>query len=169
MMSKLFAQSLKGLTLRWFCNLAPESIDSFDELLLEFMRSYSVHIQSGKTTKDLWGVVQGLNETLRTYFKCFIKAILEISGLDDGTTGEVLKKGLKHMSLFKNEICTKYLPTIQNALHRAKGFIDLEEENERVEQELAWTQKEVTMKACDERQEQTTRHELTRTPRQHES
>ena len=74
---------------------------------------------------------------LHTYFKHFIKAIIEISGLDDGTTGETLKKGMKHMSLFKNEICTKYPPTIQNALHRAKWFINLEEENERVEQELA--------------------------------
>lgn len=71
-----------------------------------------MHIQSGKTTKDLWEVVQGPNKTLRIYFKCFIKVILEISGLDDGTTGEVLKKGLKHMSLFKNEICSMYLPTI---------------------------------------------------------
>ena len=51
MMCKLFAQSLKGAALRWFCNLPPESIDSFDKLSLEFMRSYSVHIQSGKTTK----------------------------------------------------------------------------------------------------------------------
>ena len=57
MMCKLFAQSLKGAALRWFCNLPPESIDSFDELSLEFMRSYSVHIQSEKTTKDLWSVV----------------------------------------------------------------------------------------------------------------
>ncbi|GMN22374.1 hypothetical protein TIFTF001_040238 [Ficus carica] len=37
MMCKLFAQSLKGAALRWFCNLPPESIDSFDELSLEFM------------------------------------------------------------------------------------------------------------------------------------
>lgn len=106
---------------------------------------------------------------LHTYFKRFIKAILEISGLDDGTMWEALKKGLKHISLFKKEICTKYPSTIQNALHRVKGFIDLEEENERVEEELSWTQKEVMMKACEKRQEQTTRHELTQTPRQHES
>lgn len=53
MMCKLFAQSLKGLALRWFGNLSLKFIDSFDELSLEFMRSYSVHIQSGKTTKDL--------------------------------------------------------------------------------------------------------------------
>ena len=34
MMCKLFAQSLKGAALRWFYNLLPESIDSFDELSL---------------------------------------------------------------------------------------------------------------------------------------
>lgn len=45
MMCKLFAQSLKEAALRWFYNLPPESIDSFDELLLEFLRSYYVHIQ----------------------------------------------------------------------------------------------------------------------------
>ena len=50
--------------------------------------------------------------------------------MDDGTIKEALKKGLRHRSLFKNEICAKYPPTIQDALHRAKGFIELEEENE---------------------------------------
>ncbi|GMN54012.1 hypothetical protein TIFTF001_023139 [Ficus carica] len=105
MMCKLFAQSLKGAALRWFCNLPAESIDSFDELSLEFMRSYSVHIQSGKTTKDLWGVIQGPHKSLRAYIKRFSKAISEISGLDDGTAREALKKGLRHISLFKNEIC----------------------------------------------------------------
>ncbi|GMN64157.1 hypothetical protein TIFTF001_033238 [Ficus carica] len=144
MMCKLFAQSLKGAALRWFCNLPLESIDSFDELSLEFMRSYSVHIQSGKTTKDLWGVIQGSHESLRAYIKRFSKAISEISGLDDGTAREALKKGLRHRSLFKNEICAQYPPTIQDALHRAKGFIELEEENERVERDLARTREELS-------------------------
>ncbi|GMN71213.1 hypothetical protein TIFTF001_053364 [Ficus carica] len=151
MMCKLFAQSLKGAALRWFCNLPAESIDSFDELSLEFMRSYSVHIQSGKTTKDLWGVIQGPHESLRAYIKRFSKAISEISGLDDGTAREALKKGLRHRSLFKNDICARYPPTIQDALHRAKGFIELEEENERVERDLARTREELS-KARDERE-----------------
>ncbi|GMN51816.1 hypothetical protein TIFTF001_020968 [Ficus carica] len=77
-------------------NFHTRSIDSFDEVSLEFMRSYSVHIQSGNTTKDLWGVVQGPHESFRTYIKHFSKAISEISGLDDGTVGEALKKGLRH-------------------------------------------------------------------------
>ncbi|GMN63815.1 hypothetical protein TIFTF001_032908 [Ficus carica] len=144
MMCKLFAQSLKGAALRWFCNLPPESIDSFDGLSLEFMRSYSVHIQSRKMTKDLWGVIQGPHESLRAYIKRFSKAISEISGLDDGTAREALKKGLRHRSLFKNEICARYPPTIQDALHRAKGFIELEEENERVERDLARTREELS-------------------------
>ncbi|GMN19954.1 hypothetical protein TIFTF001_047019 [Ficus carica] len=151
MMCKLFAQSLKGAALRWFCNLPAESIDSFDELSFEFMRSYSVHIQSGKTTKDLWGVIQGPHESLRAYIKRFSKAISEISGLDDGTAREALKKGLRHRSLFKNEICARYPPTIQDALHRAKGFIELEEENERVERDLTRTQEELS-KARDKRE-----------------
>ncbi|GMN23780.1 hypothetical protein TIFTF001_040493 [Ficus carica] len=164
MMCKLFAQSLKGAALRWFCNLPAESIDSFDKLSLEFMRSYSVHIQSGKTTKDLWGVIQGPHESLRAYIKRFSKAISEISGLDDGTAREALKKGLRHRSLFKNEICARYPPTIQDALHRAKGFIELEEENERVERDLARTREE-HLKARDEREKKFNRER----PRQHPS
>ncbi|GMN58219.1 hypothetical protein TIFTF001_027316 [Ficus carica] len=167
MMCKLFAQSLKGAALRWFCNLPPESIDSFDELSLEFMRSYSVHIQSGKTTKDLWGVIQEPHESLRAYIKRFNKAISEISGLDDGTAREALKKGLRHRSLFKNEICARYPPTIQDALHRAKGFIELEEENERVERDLARTREELS-KTRDE-QEKTFRRERQRPQRRTEN
>lgn len=68
----------------------------------------------------MWGVVQEPNETLRAYMRCFSKVIYEIFGLDDGTDREVLKKGQRHMSLYKNEICTKYPPTIQDAMHRAK-------------------------------------------------
>lgn len=68
------------------------------------------------------------------------------------------------MSLFKNKICSKYLPTIQNTLHWAKGFIDLE----MCRAELARTREEV-IKDCEEREEWTTRHEYTRTPSYHES
>ncbi|GMN48610.1 hypothetical protein TIFTF001_017761 [Ficus carica] len=77
------------------------------------------------------------------YIKRFGKAISEISGLDDGTAREALKKGLRHKSLFKNEIYARYPPTIQDVMHRAKGFIELEEENERVERDLARTREEV--------------------------
>ncbi|GMN71188.1 hypothetical protein TIFTF001_055923, partial [Ficus carica] len=118
-------------------------------------------------TKDLWGVVQGPHESLRAYIKRFSKAISEISGLDDGTAREALKKGLRHKSSFKNDICTRYPPTIQDALYRAKGFIELEEENERVDRDLARTSNEVA-KVRDER-ENTFRHESPRPQRRMES
>ncbi|GMN22471.1 hypothetical protein TIFTF001_043528 [Ficus carica] len=116
MMCKLFAQSLKGAALRWLCNFPAESIDSFDELSLEFMRSYSVHIQSGKTTKDLWGVIQGPHESLCAYIKRFSKAISEISGLDDGTVREALKKGLRH----RNERVERDLARTRDELSKAR-------------------------------------------------
>ncbi|GMN51016.1 hypothetical protein TIFTF001_020171 [Ficus carica] len=81
-------------------------------------------MQSKKTTKDLWGVIQGPNESLRAYIKRFNKAISEISRLDDGTAREALKKGLRHKSSFKNEICARYPSTIQDAMNRAKEFIE---------------------------------------------
>ncbi|GMN68319.1 hypothetical protein TIFTF001_037378 [Ficus carica] len=87
---------------------------------------------------------QGPHESLRAYIKRFSKAISEIFGLDDGTTRDALKKGLRHKSLFKNEICAQYPPTIQDALHRAREFIELEEENERVERDLARTRDELS-------------------------
>ncbi|GMN19505.1 hypothetical protein TIFTF001_042883 [Ficus carica] len=109
----------------------------------------------------------GPHESLRAYIKRFSKAISEISGLDDDTAREALKKGLRHRSLFKNEICARYPPTIQDALHRAKGFIELEEENERVERDLARTREELS-KARDER-EKNFRCERPRQPRQTEN
>ena len=54
----------------------------------------------------------------------------EINGLDDGTVREALKRGLFHKSLFKKKVFSRYRATIQEALHLAKGFIDLEEKNE---------------------------------------
>lgn len=57
MMCKRFVQSLKGPAFHWSYNLPPKSINSFDELSLEFMRRYFIHIHSKKTTKGLQGVV----------------------------------------------------------------------------------------------------------------
>ncbi|GMN70146.1 hypothetical protein TIFTF001_039188 [Ficus carica] len=62
--------------------------------------------------------------------KLFAKPISEIFGLDDGTAREALKKCLRHKYLCKNEICARYPLMIQDVLHRAKGFIELEEEND---------------------------------------
>lgn len=87
---------------------------------------------------------------LLAYIRRFSIAISEIFGLDYGTERKGLKKGLRHMSFFKNKLCTKYMSTIQDAMHRVKGFIDLEEENECVERELARTREELT-KAHEER------------------
>ncbi|GMN67289.1 hypothetical protein TIFTF001_036351 [Ficus carica] len=52
----------------------------------------------------------------------------------------------------------RYRPTIQDAMHRAKGFIELEEENERVERELTRTREEIA-KAREER-ERTMRRDI---------
>ena len=89
-------------------------------------------------------MVQGPHESLCAYIKRFNKMISKISRFNDGTAREALKKGLRHKVLFKNEICARYPPTIQDAMHRAKGFIELEEENERVERDIARTREEVT-------------------------
>lgn len=53
-------------------------------------------------------------------------------------------------------------------MHQAKGFINLEEENECVKLELAWTREEV-VKACDECEERTIRCERMRTPLRNKS
>ena len=82
-------------------------------------------------------MVQGPNKMLRAYIRCFSKAISEISRLDNGTAIEALKKDLRHMSILKNKICAKFPLTIQDTMHRAKGFIELEKENECIERELA--------------------------------
>ena len=65
----------------------------------------------------------------------------------------MLKKGLRHKSFFENEICARYPPTIQ--------FIELEEENERVEHDITQTREEIA-KARKE-YERTFRHERART------
>ncbi|EXB67285.1 hypothetical protein L484_025767 [Morus notabilis] len=137
MMCKLFAQSLKGLTLRWYSNQQPQSIDSFADLSDVFITNYAIDIESGKTTKDLWGVVQRVGEPLKSYIDRFNVALSKITGLDDGAAREALKKGLLHKSKFKDSICSDYPKSIRSALNRAKGFIDLEEEDLQIEWELA--------------------------------
>ncbi|GMN30715.1 hypothetical protein TIFTF001_044508 [Ficus carica] len=143
---------------------ATTSMPGFDDLA-RGVRETPLTKQITNTITPKFGSISfprfdGPHKSLRAYIKRFSKANSEISGLDDGTVREALKKGPRHKSLFKNEIYAGYPPTIQDAMHRAKGFIELEEENERVERELARTRDEV-VKAREER-EKMFRRERTR-------
>lgn len=117
----MFTQSLKGPTLRWYSNLQHQSIDSFADLSVVFIMNYAIHIE----------------EPLKSYIDRFNAALSKITGLDDGAMREALKKGLLLKSKFKDSICSDYPKSIRSALNRAKGFIDLEEENLQIERELA--------------------------------
>ena len=97
------------------------------------MDNYSVHIQSGRTTGDLWTIIQNPTEPLRSYIKRLTRTLSELSKYEDGVALEALKQGLLHKSPFKAHICRFPPIDVQAALILARGFCDCEDEDRRVE------------------------------------
>lgn len=82
-MCKLFPQSLKGTSIKWFCQLYPSLIASFKYLTKTFLENYSVNIHTGTTHKDLFLIIQEPNESLRGFIKRFSKVVVEIPNYND--------------------------------------------------------------------------------------
>ena len=125
-MCKLFPQTLKGTTIKWFCQLYPSSIASFKDLTKTFLENYSVNIHTGTTYEDLFLIIQEPNEPLRGFIKWFSKAVVEIPNYNDTIAILALKKGLLPKSNFLNELCNKRIKTIVQALAYTQVLIEFE-------------------------------------------
>lgn len=105
-MCMLFPQSLKGSTLKWFCQLEPAMINFLREMTKIFLKNYSANIYMGMTPEELYTIVQQPDKSLSAYIKQFSKAIAEIPNCHNIITLFALKKGLLLGANFLNEICS---------------------------------------------------------------
>lgn len=105
-MCKLFPQILKGSALKWFYQLEPTTISSFKEMSKVFLENYTANIYMGMSCKELYKIVQQLDESLRAYIKRFSKVIVVTLNCHDTIALFALKKGLLPGSNFLNKICS---------------------------------------------------------------
>ncbi|KAL4390812.1 hypothetical protein AHAS_Ahas03G0182500 [Arachis hypogaea] len=78
---KAFPTTLTKTTIRWFDNLPPRSISSFDDMAKKFLAKFSIQKDKAKHAPSLLGIRQGERETLRNYMERFNKTCMDIQNL----------------------------------------------------------------------------------------
>ncbi|XP_024010583.1 uncharacterized protein LOC112085998 [Eutrema salsugineum] len=124
---QLFVENLVSLALTWFSRLETHSIDSFNVLSTAFLKHYSIFIQRSASTADLWTLNQGPKESLRSFIERF-KATASRASISNESAIPALRKALHFDSVFKDELKLNAPHTLEDALHRARLHIEVEEE-----------------------------------------
>ncbi|XP_016206317.1 uncharacterized protein LOC107646662 [Arachis ipaensis] len=78
---KAFLTTLTKTTIKWFDNLLPRSITSFDDLAKKFLARFSIQKDKAKHAPSLLGIKQGDQKSLRSYMERFNRACLDIQSI----------------------------------------------------------------------------------------
>ncbi|KAG7578456.1 Reverse transcriptase domain [Arabidopsis thaliana x Arabidopsis arenosa] len=124
---QIFTEHLTGAALNWFARLKPNSISSYRELSVTFLKHYSPLIQNQTTNADLWSLSQGPTESLRLFIDRFKNVITRIV-IPDEAAIVALRNAVWYDSKFRDDITLHVPNTLEDALHRATRYIELEEE-----------------------------------------
>ena len=119
---KYFPATLKGIAQKWFSSLPDHCINNFTELSMVFSHHFMANKQEKKTSMHLGKIIQGQNETLRSYVKRFNLEMLQIPGLPEGVAFDNFVKGL-YPSRFKFEMVRKKIQTLPEILVEAESYI----------------------------------------------
>ncbi|XP_023643137.1 uncharacterized protein LOC111831878 [Capsella rubella] len=123
---QLFTELLSGDALGWFSNLPANSIDNFKQLSLAFMKQYSILAIPGATA-DLWSTVQRIDEPLRGFIERFKKVAFQVNA-PNKVWLSALRSALLFKCRFREDLTLNQYVTLEDALHRATRYVEMEEE-----------------------------------------
>jgi len=123
---KAFPTTLTKTEIRWFDNLPPKSISSFDDLAKKFLARFSIQKDKAKHAPSLLGIKQGDRESLRNYMERFNKTCLDIQNLPTEAAIMGLINGLRE-GPFSQSISKKYPTSLDKVQERAEKYINMEE------------------------------------------
>lgn len=89
---------------------------------------YSVLMEKGRLDSNLWNLAQGPQEPRRKHISKFKEILAKILGISQTTDLSASRNGLWYESRFREELTVNRSATIQDALFRAKNWIEVEEE-----------------------------------------
>ncbi|CAA7029200.1 unnamed protein product, partial [Microthlaspi erraticum] len=101
---QVFVEHMAKDALTWFSNLPAESIDNFDDLTNAFLKHYSMHMTR---------ITRNISRHWRHA---------------DSVPLEALRNGLWYDSKFKEDLSLKPPATLEDAFHRSRNYIFLEED-----------------------------------------
>ncbi|XP_057760815.1 uncharacterized protein LOC130981222 [Arachis stenosperma] len=122
---KAFSTTLTKTVIKWFENLPPRSITSFDDLTKKFLSRFSIQKDSQTCSKSTRNQTRG-KESLRNYMERFNKACLDIQNLSTEAAIMGLINGLRK-GPFSQSISKKHLTSLNEVQEQAEKYINMEE------------------------------------------
>jgi len=124
--AKAFPTTLTKTAIKWFDNLPPRSISSFDDLAKKFLAIFSIQKDKTKHAPSLLGIKQGDRESLCNYMERCNKACLDIQSLPTEAAIMGLINGLRE-GPFSHSISKKHPTSLNEVQERAEKYINMEE------------------------------------------
>ncbi|XP_020868852.1 uncharacterized protein LOC110224973 [Arabidopsis lyrata subsp. lyrata] len=124
---QLLVENLTDDALNWFSRLEANTIDSYHQLTSVFLQHHSIFMVKGTSNADLWTMSQKDKEPLRKFIERFKKVVSSIVITDDAAIA-TLRNACSYESRFREDLVITQPATLEDALHRANRFIEVEEE-----------------------------------------
>ncbi|XP_015955106.1 uncharacterized protein LOC107479488 [Arachis duranensis] len=122
---KVFPTTLTKTAIKWFDNLPPRSITSFDNLTKKFLARFSIQKDKTKHAPRLLGIKEGDREILCSYMERFNKACLNIHNLPTEAAIMGLINGLRDRP-FSHSISMKHPTSLNDVKEQAEKYINME-------------------------------------------
>ncbi|GAU37149.1 hypothetical protein TSUD_293060 [Trifolium subterraneum] len=123
---KLFPLSLIRGASTWWRNLPPGSIDSWEELCRMFTAHFTTSRRHPKTVASLKAIVQGPEESLRSYIERFNKVSVEVEATDKMKL-YLLEEELREGTKFQEAVGIVEVQTLDAFFELAQRYIKLED------------------------------------------
>ncbi|XP_057803460.1 uncharacterized protein LOC131018772 [Salvia miltiorrhiza] len=123
---RIFSTTLTGPAQLWFGMFAPNSIRSFEELQVRFLRQFASSRRVGKSALSLMDIKQDQNETLREYTTRFNLAALEVPEAESQIKNCAYVRGLK-LELFFDKLQIRSARDFDDIMSRLPGYLQLED------------------------------------------
>ncbi|KAG7556743.1 Retrotransposon gag domain [Arabidopsis suecica] len=124
---QLLVEKLIDDALNWFSRLEANTIDSYHQLTSVFLQHHSIFMVKGTSNADLWTMSQKDKEPLRKFIERFKKVVSSIAITDDAAIA-ALRNACSYESRFREDLVITQPATLEDTLHRANRFIEVEEE-----------------------------------------
>ncbi|GAU47643.1 hypothetical protein TSUD_238620 [Trifolium subterraneum] len=123
---KLFPLSLVRGASTWWRNLPPGSIDSWEELCRMFTAHFTTSRRHPKTVASLKAIIQGPEESLRSYIERFNKVSVKVEATDKMKL-YLLEEGLREGTKFQKVVGIVEVQTLDAFFELAQRYIKWED------------------------------------------
>ncbi|GAU39244.1 hypothetical protein TSUD_396900 [Trifolium subterraneum] len=110
----------------WWRNLPPGSIDSWEELCRMFTAHFTTSRRHPKTVASLKAIIQGSEESLRSYIERFNKVSVEVEATDKMKL-YLLEEGLREETKFQEAVGIVEVQTLDAFFELAQRYIKWED------------------------------------------